>query len=131
MFTVKQLEELKSKGLIQGFSEAGAQEAAPKRSKYGNKKVELDGLVFDSKKEANRYHVLKQRKMAGEIFNLFTQVEFQVSVCKYIADFTYQLSGTGELVVEDVKSPATRKLPTYRLKKKMMKLEKGIEIMEV
>lgn len=52
-------------------------------------------------------------------------------VCKYKADFVYMVMDTGETVVEDVKSEATRKLPVYRLKKKFMKAIYGIEIKEV
>ena len=131
MFSKKQLDALKDKGMIRGYSEAVDRDLEPQRSKYGNKKVEVDGILFDSKKEANRYFQLKQRKATGEIFNLYLQVEFQLSVCTYVADFTYQLASTEKLCVEDVKSPATRKLPVYRLKKKMMMMEKGIEVLEV
>ena len=35
--------------------------------KYGNKKVKVDGLNFDSTKEADYYSQLKLRKRAGEI----------------------------------------------------------------
>lgn len=110
---------------------AGKNKAPKKGSKYKNQKVVVDGLTFDSKKEANRYFELKCLKASGAIYNLFTQVEFQLSVCIYRADFTYQKADTHELVVEDVKSAATRKLSTYRLKKKLLKAEKGIEIKEI
>ena len=36
-------------------------------SKYNNKKVRLDGHVFDSKAEADYYSALKIRQAAGEI----------------------------------------------------------------
>lgn len=100
-----------------------------KRSKYLNLKVEIDGRTFDSKKEARRYIELRALQTAGEITHLHCQVAFELSVCKYIADFTY--TRNGQLVVEDVKSAYTRKLQVYRQKKKMMKLELNIEIQEV
>lgn len=101
----------------------------PKKAKYNNVKVELDGKVFDSNKEAKRYIELRAIQAAGEITHLHCQTPFELSVCKYIADFTYTQSG--KLVVEDVKGAATRKLSTYRLKKKLMKAELNIEIIEI
>lgn len=100
-----------------------------KKSKYNNVKVELDGKTFDSQKEAKRYIELRALQIAGEISHLHCQTPFELSVCKYICDFSYTKGG--KLVVEDVKSFATRKLSTYRLKKKMMKAELGIEIIEI
>ena len=102
----------------------------PKRSKYKNVKQELDGHVFDSKKELHRYIELRALQAEGKITCLNLQVPFQLSVCKYIADFTYR-NESGELIVEDVKSSATRRLSTYRMKNKMMLHELGIKIREV
>jgi hypothetical protein len=50
-------------------------------------------------------------------------------VCKYISDFVYLENG--QKIVEDVKSEYTRKLPVYRLKKKLVKAVHGIDIKEV
>jgi succinylglutamate desuccinylase len=100
-----------------------------KKAKYGNVKIVIDGLTFDSKKESRRYIELRALQTIGEITDLKTQVPFQLSVCKYISDFTYLKDG--QLIVEDVKSKMTRTLPTYRLKKKMMLAELGITIKEV
>ncbi|MCR9215282.1 MAG: DUF1064 domain-containing protein [Proteobacteria bacterium] len=101
--------------------------------KYRNIPVEEDGIRFDSKKERNRYLELKILKQHGIIANLELQPSFQLTahgfpICKYRADFSYQEKG--KLVVEDVKSKATI-TPVYRLKKKLMKAEHGIEIREV
>lgn len=110
-------------------------------NKYNNKKVELDGHKFDSMKEARRYAELKLLEQAGEISDLKLQDPFVLQIgftdkhgkrhqaIKYIADFTYT-NRAGEKIIEDVKSPATRKNPVYRLKKKMM-LFLGNEITEV
>ncbi len=108
--------------------------AEKKQSKYGNQKTEVDGIKFDSKKEAMRWQHLKHLRDTGCIFGLSRQVTFSIDIngqhiCKYIADFVYANS-IGE-IVEYVKSEATRKLPVYRLKKKLMKAVHGIEIVEV
>ena len=102
---------------------------ADKQSKYLAKRVEVDGIKFDSKKEACRYIELKAWERLGVISDLQRQVTYQLSVCKYIADFVYQQDGV--TITEDVKSVYTRKLPVYRLKKKMMLHELGIKIKEI
>ena len=97
-----------------------------KASKYGNIKTVVDGIKFDSKREANRYTELKQLEEDGIITNLKLQVRFKLSVCTYVADFAYYVGTT--LIVEDVKGMLT---DVYKLKKKMMKHELGIEILEI
>ncbi len=95
----------------------------PKLSKYRNTKVEIDGRVFDSKKEANRYLDLREEQRAGTISGLRCQVAFPLTVngvvvASYVADFAY--TRDGREVIEDCKSVVTRKLPVYRLKAKIM-----------
>ena len=65
-------------------------------SKYRNIKCEYKGLTFDSKKEMERYIVLKDLESRGGISDVQTQVSFRVTeecdhfkAIKYIADFTY------------------------------------------
>lgn len=104
-----------------------------KKSKYGNETAVKDGRSFDSKKEMRRWQDLKLLEKAGEIQKLDLQTPFEIvingiRVCIYRADFTY--FENGKLVVEDVKSDGTRKLPTYVLKKKLVKAALGIEIRE-
>lgn len=104
------------------------------RSKYNNEKAEVDGKKFDSTKESKRYLELKSMVERGEISELHEQVKFTfthngVKICSYIADFTYNKDG--KEVVEDVKSEMTKKLPVYKMKKKMMVAFFGIEINEV
>lgn len=112
--------------------------------KYGNKKTQVGGITFDSKKEAARYQELVLLERAGEIRNLVLQPAFVLTVngmkiCSYKADFRYdqvqrdglgmRMMGRGMTnVVEDVKGMKT---PVYRLKKKLMKACHGIEIQEV
>ncbi len=95
------------------------------KSKYNAIKTVVDGIKFDSKKEAKRYGVLKAMEQAGSIQDLKLQPTFTLSSCKYKADFAYYQDG--RFVVEDVKGVKT---PIYRLKKKMMLNELGIEIKE-
>ena len=103
-----------------------------KRQKYGNTKVTVDGMVFDSKLEAKRYGELKLLERAGKIFRLQCQVPFRLEInsiliCRYVADFTYCECGSTEIVVEDTKGYLTAE---YRLKRKMMKALLGIAIRE-
>lgn len=107
----------------------------PTRPKYGNKWVELDGLRFQSAKEAHRYSELKLLQQAGEIRDLETQPPYEMHVngllvTTYIADFRYRDKGGG-LVVEDAKSEATRRIRAYVIKKKLLKAIYGIEVKEV
>lgn len=111
--------------------------ALHKPSKYLNKKVEVDGIVFDSQKEAERYLELKALEAAGSIHFLRRQIRVPLVVAEtlvahWVADFEY-IEGpipTGPLIWEDVKSDYTRKLPVYRLKKKLVKAIYGREIKE-
>ncbi len=129
-FTIKQLEEMRAAGKILDFKyPEGKSDAIATRRKYGNEKVELDGHTFDSKKEARRYVELRALQSSGEISCLNCQTIFELSVCKYIADFTYK-NADGNLIVEDVKSNNTRRLAVYRMKKKLMISELGIMIIE-
>lgn len=112
-----------------------------KRSKYGNQKTEVEGIKFDSKKEAARYQELLWRLGAGEISDLKLQEEFTLSgaytdthgrrirAIRYRCDFSYKLPD-GSKVVEDVKSKAT-KTRVYEIKKKLLRERLGIEIVEI
>ena len=119
-------------------------------NKYRNKKVVVNGVVYDSKKEQKRHAELLLLERAGEIHDLQTQVKFVLipkqyskteftkagkpkvaeSECTYRADFAY-FTKDGEYVVEDTKNPYLRKEPRYRIKKKLMLYVHGIEIKEV
>lgn len=95
-------------------------------NKYHNIKTEVNGIVFDSKKEANRYLELSMMEKAGLIKDLRMQVKF--SVCPkrgankrerfYVADFVY--TENGKKIIEDVKSPITRTNAVYSLKKALV-----------
>lgn len=109
--------------------------------KYHNRKTALDGIVFDSAKEARRWAELQLMARAGEIYELERQVPFVLipvqkdergkvieREAKYIADFAYRDRKTGKLIVEDVKGLRTRE---YILKRKMLLYRCGIRIREV
>jgi hypothetical protein len=102
------------------------------RQKYGNKRVTVDGVTFDSQAEGRRYLVLRELVKAGEITDLEMHPSFRIEVggvliCRYVADFAY-VTRAGVQVIEDVKGVKTA---AYRLKRKLMKAVHGIEIQEV
>ena len=108
--------------------------------KYRNIKTTVDGITFDSAKEAHRWAELKLLERAGKIYNLQRQVPFvlipkQVRDGKvierpvvYKADFVY--TENGEDIVEDTKSEAT-KTKEYIIKRKLLLWQFGIRIKEV
>lgn len=110
-------------------------------SKYLNKKTVIDGVTFDSKKEAARYRQLRLLEKAGRVADLRLQVPYELlpkqkradgeteACVRYVADFVY--TEDGRQVVEDVKSDATRRLQLYVLKRKPMLWVHGITLREV
>lgn len=101
-----------------------------KKSKYGNSKVEVDGILFDSTKEAKRYGELKMMRKGGVISFLELQKEFELNdggthSYKYVADFCYTITDTGEKVIEDCKGALT---VVFKKKQKLMKKLFGIII---
>lgn len=123
--------------------------------KYNNRKIIVDGITFDSKKEAGRYKELKILERAGIIQDLQRQVKYVLipaqyepsgeiytkgkekgkpkkgklieRECAYYADFVYSTKG-GELVVEDTKGVKT---PEYIIKRKLMLYVHNIKIKEM
>ena len=121
------------------------------RNKYRNEKVTVDGVVFDSKKEARRFQELRLLEMAGKITDLQRQVKFVLIPAQrepdiigprgavkqgkiierevyYLADFVYIDKKTGEKVVEDAKGMRTKE---YIIKRKLLLWRYGIRIREV
>lgn len=96
------------------------------QNKYHAQKTELDGITFDSRKEANRYALLKQQERFGLIKDLQRQVPFElqpaytdnqgkkIRAITYVADFVY--NEDGEMVVEDTKGFKTKE---YQIKRKL------------
>ena len=127
------IEELPPKYQEQARAKLGV---VNKESKYHAEKTEIDGIIFDSKKEAARYAELKQMEEAGLINDLVLQPRFLLQepfMCdgkkerkiEYVADFEYQENG--RYVVEDVKSPATR-TQVYKLKRKLFLFRYGDQV---
>ncbi len=102
------------------------------KSKYGNKWTEVDGIKFQSQREAKRYGQLKMLQMAKEISDLRLQVPYELNPSgtfsyKYYADFEY-LTKDGDKVTEDVKGMKTN---VYKKKRALMLKVHGITIKEV
>ena len=122
------------------------------RNKYYNKKTCIDGIEFDSRKEARRYQELKLMERAGVIQDLKMQVKYVLipaqyetverygksgqrlkdgqklleMECSYIADFVY--TENGKEIVEDTKGIKTK---DYIIKRKLMLWIHGIRVREV
>ena len=125
-----------------------------KYNKYHNQKTRTsDGVEHDSRKEARRWMELQLLQKAGLISDLNRQVRFELIPTQrepdtigklggvrkgkcieqsvvYVADFVYSDLKKGEIVVEDVKSEATRKKESYIIKRKLLLYLKGIRIYE-
>lgn len=121
-----------------------------RQNKYRSRKVKVNGITFDSKKEANRFLELSLLERAGKITDLKQQVKFVLipaqrepetigkrggvkkgklleRECSYIADFTYKDAG-GKLIVEDTKGMRTK---DYIIKRKLMLFIHGIQVKEI
>lgn len=130
-WTTKMLEEKLASGTIQGWAEKASKPEEKKQSKFRNKRVEYDGIVFDSTKEKNRYIELRWLEGQGIIRHLQLQVPYELNeggthCLKYIADFVY-IDATGAQVVEDAKGFRTKE---YKKKKRLMLKVHGIKINE-
>jgi hypothetical protein len=109
-------------------------------NKYSNKKTTVDGIKFDSKREANRYQELKLLEKGGVISNLDLQPCFTLlekftdkmgkkhRAIKYKADFRYYDNEIEEEVVEDVKGMKT---DVYKIKKKLLLSKYDINFLEI
>lgn len=118
-------------------------------TKYKNKKTTVFGIPFDSKREAERYLILRTLERQGVIKDLRLQVRFELipeqrepdtigkrggvkkgkvieRACDYVADFVY-VDNQGNEVVEDAKGVRTKE---YRIKKKLMLWVHKIKIKE-
>lgn len=156
---------IKEKAAVAATTAAGMQEASKKskpiisrtnkKSKYHSIATFIDGIEFDSRKEARRYQELKLLEKAGKISNLEMQVPFElipaqyeecdevytkgprkgerkVGACiekavTYRADFVYK-DKNGNTVVEDTKGVKTK---DYVIKRKLMLYVHKIRIKEI
>ena len=124
-----------------------------KGNKYGNKKVEYNGLKFDSKKEKDRYIFLKEQEKLGNIQDLQLQVKYELIpaikeeyvehlktkdrvktrtvqlAITYTCDFQYYKNGV--IVTEDVKGSPKFLDPCFLLKEKLFRWKFGYPIKRV
>lgn len=124
----------------------------PPHAKYGNKKITVGGITFDSRREAKRYQELYFLQKAGKISDLELQKRFELIPAQYetferygkkgqrlkdgqrcvekavfyVADFCYVQDG--QKVVEDTKGVRTK---DYVIKRKLMRWVHGISVREV
>ena len=107
-------------------------------NKYRNVKTKIDGITFDSKREAERYCELRLLQRGGMITDLQLQPRFliqpsykkngkTVRSIEYVADFMYR-DKSGNTVVEDAKGMKT---DVYKLKKKLVEYKYDLTINEV
>lgn len=106
-----------------------------KAGKFLAIRVKVDGLLFDSKKEAEYYGTLKLRMKTGDIRSFRRQVRYKivingVLITTYVADFVVE-NWDGSKQVIDVKSSFTKTLAPYRMKRQLMLALYRIKIMEV
>jgi hypothetical protein len=106
-------------------------------SKYRAKRIVVDGVKFDSKREFECWTKLRALEKSGAINNLQRQVVFVLAPAvvldgrkktqlKYVADFTYEENG--KQIVADAKGMKT---PVYRIKKHLMKSVLGLDVVEL
>jgi len=106
-------------------------------NKYHNKKITIDGILFDSKREGNYYTKLKLMQNTGLIWNLELQKKYilqasftfngkKIREISYYADFVYE--DKDGLHVIDTKGYRT---DTYKLKKKLFIKKYGVDIEEI
>lgn len=124
----------------------------PPPAKYGNKKITVGGITFDSRREAKRYQELYFLQKAGKISDLELQKRFELIPAQYdtyerygkkgqrlkdgqrcvekavfyVADFCYVQDG--QQVVEDTKGVRTK---DYVIKRKLMRWVHGVTVKEV
>lgn len=151
---VTDLPEKYQKAVLDQLKAAYGKQKARGSSKYHAEKITVNGITFDSKKEARRWLELTTLEQAGKIHGLRRQVKYLLipeqrercteryksgpkkgqfkpgrvleRECSYYADFDYYKDGTH--VVEDVKGMRTKE---YRLKRKMLLYTYQIRISEV
>lgn len=119
--------------------------------KYHNRKIQFEGRTFDSRREYERYLILRAWERNGDISDLECQKKFILipaqrapdtvdskgkrvqgkiieRECAYYADFVYYDKRHGQFVVEDAKGVRTE---VFKIKKKLMLFRHGIRVKEV
>lgn len=108
-------------------------------NKYRAQKTTVDGITFDSKREAKRYSELKLLERLGQISNLELQVVYPLEgrdgplltrtgrKMRITVDFRYWDNNLNIEVIEDAKGTPTR---DYEVRKAVLAAQ-GVEIVEV
>ena len=130
-------------GIVKAAPRAVNSSLAPKPTKYRNKPTtDADGVKHASKRQAARYRDLGLLMKSGEIMMLAREVRFRLpGAVEYRADHVTAtqraievmaaLVESGDLVIEDVKSEATRNDKVYKIKAKQMRECLGLPVREV
>lgn len=104
------------------------------KNKYGAKKVTIDGITFDSKREGAYYTELRQRQILDEVTAVEMQKPYVLKgpdgsvITTYRADFCFFDVTAGRYRVVDVKGGKATQTDVFRLKRKMMKSFLGIDV---
>lgn len=114
---------------LAGKTRRGRFSVAPKADRT------VDGIVFASKTEAQRYAELRLMQRAGLIRDLELQPRFPLAVNgvhlgHYTADFRYHCLRNSADIVEEVKSTATQRDREYRLRKNLAQALHGFTLLE-
>ena len=108
--------------------------------KYHSQPIVVNGIKFDSRREARRYQELQLLLRAGEITQLEMQKKYTLIPAQkkpsggteravtYTADFVYTDNRSGKKVVEDAKGVKTQQ---YIIRRKLMLWRHGIEVIEI
>ena len=119
-------------------------------SKHKNIPTIVDGLRFDSKREAARWQQLKLLQRAGKITELERQVVFELAPSvkysdkrptrpiRYIADFAYLavveaptvIAPSGKVFRYTVEDSKGMRTPVYKIKRHLMLSVHKIEVLE-
>lgn len=112
-------------------------------AEYDYRNIGSKTVRFASKNEARHYDELRLMERAGQIHDLRRQVRYVLIPAQrdpkgklierqavYTADFVYK-DNRGREIVEDAKSPPTRKEKDYILRRKLMLWVHGIRIREI
>jgi hypothetical protein len=104
---------------------APAEGEPPRRSKYGNSAAVVDGIRFDSKREAAYYEQLKLRQLAGDVLMFLLQVPLRLKGgTRYVVDFlVFERDGKARWI--DVKGVETQ---VFRIKKREIEATYPIQI---
>ena len=107
------------------------------KNKFNARKVYVKGMMFDSKKEAERYLILLDMERRGEIQDLERQVKFEIlegneyfRPVHYIADFQFIKDGQTHIIdVKGMKKGCAYQL--YKIKEKLMYDRYKIKVQEI